>query len=64
MCTIRENFYPSDSVLAKGTYKVIPTGMHTDPLECYDSMLRILDIGKDKVLPFHDSAIMDVEVIG
>ena len=64
MCTIRENFYPSEAVLAKGTYKVIPTGMHTDPLECYDSMLRILDVGKDKVLPFHDSAIMDVEVIG
>lgn len=64
MCTIRENFYPPEEVLAKGTYKVIPTGMHTDPLECYDSMLRILDVGKDKVLPFHDSANMDLGTIG
>ena len=64
MCTIRENFYPPEEVLAKGTYKVIPTGMHTDPILCYDSMLRILDVGKDKVLPFHDDAVMSMETIG
>ena len=46
-------------MLAKGTYKVIPTGMHTDPIVCYDSMLRILDVGKDKVLPFHDDCRAD-----
>jgi N-acyl homoserine lactone hydrolase len=64
MCTIRENFYPPEDVLEKGTYKVIPTGMHTDPLACYDSMLRLLDVGKDKVLPFHDSAIMSMATLG
>jgi glyoxylase-like metal-dependent hydrolase (beta-lactamase superfamily II) len=64
MCTIRENFYPPEEVISKGTYKVIPTGMHTDPILCYDSMLKILDIGKDKVLPFHDSAVMSMGTLG
>lgn len=64
MCTIRENFYPPEEVLAKGTYRVIPTGMHTDPILCYDSMLRILDVGKDKVLPFHDGAVMSMGTLG
>lgn len=64
MCTIRENFYPPEQVLAKGTYKVIPTGMHMDPILCYDSMLRILEAGGDNVLPFHDDAILTVDRIG
>jgi glyoxylase-like metal-dependent hydrolase (beta-lactamase superfamily II) len=64
MCTIRDNFYPPEDILAKGTYKVIPAGMHTDPILCYDSMLRILDVGKDKVLPFHDIAVMEMRTLG
>ena len=64
MCTIRDNFYPPESVLSKGTYKVIPAGMHMDPILCYDSMLRLLDIGKDKVLPFHDDAVFELGTIG
>ncbi len=64
MCTIRENFYPPAEVLAKGTYKVIPTGMHIDPILCYDSMLRILDVGKDRVLPFHDDAVLSMGTLG
>ena len=64
MCTIRDNFYPPPEVLAKGTYKVIPAGMHMDPIVCYDSMLRILDVGGDKVLPFHDSAMFEMGTIG
>jgi glyoxylase-like metal-dependent hydrolase (beta-lactamase superfamily II) len=64
MCTIRENFYPPEDVLARSDYRVIPPGMHIDPILCYDSMLRILDVGKDKVLPFHDSAVLELERIG
>jgi len=64
MCTIRENFYPPEEVLKKGTYRVIPTGMHMDPILTYDSMLRILDVGKDKVLPFHDIAVLEMGTIG
>ena len=51
-------------MLAKGTYKVIPAGMHMDPILCYDSMLRILDVGGDRVLPFHDSAMFEMGTIG
>jgi N-acyl homoserine lactone hydrolase len=64
MCTIRENFYPPEEVLKRGSYRVIPTGMHTNPITCYDSMLRLLDIGKDKVIPFHDSANFELGTLG
>ena len=64
MCTIRDNFYPPPEVLAKGTYRVIPAGMHIDPILCYDSMLRLLDVGKDKVLPFHDDAVLSMQTLG
>jgi len=64
MCTIRENFYPPASVLAHSEYKVIPAGMHIDPLVCYDSMLRILQRGGERVLPFHDGSAMSMGTIG
>jgi glyoxylase-like metal-dependent hydrolase (beta-lactamase superfamily II) len=64
MCTIRENFYPPEEVTARSAYKVIPTGMHVDPIVCYDSMLRLLEIGGDKVLPFHDGAVMTMGTLG
>jgi N-acyl homoserine lactone hydrolase len=64
MCTIRDNFYPPESVTSKGTYKVIPAGMHLDPILCYDSMLRILDVGKENVLPFHDDSVLERGTIG
>jgi glyoxylase-like metal-dependent hydrolase (beta-lactamase superfamily II) len=64
MCTIRDNFYPPEEVTSHADYKVIPPGMHIDPILCYDSMLRILDVGKDKVLPFHDSAVMTMGTLG
>jgi N-acyl homoserine lactone hydrolase len=64
MCTIRDNFYPPESVTSKGTYKVIPAGMHMDPILCYDSMLRILDVGKENVLPFHDASVLERGTIG
>jgi N-acyl homoserine lactone hydrolase len=64
MCTIRDNFYPPESVTSKGTYKVIPAGMHMDPILCYDSMLRILDVGKENVLPFHDDSVLERGTIG
>ena len=64
MCTIRENFFPPESVLAKGTYTVIPTGMHTDLIGCYDSMLRIKAVPEATILPFHDDAVLTMEPIG
>lgn len=64
MCTIAENFWPPEEVLAKGTYTVIPTGMHIDPIETYDSMLRIKAIPDARILPFHDDAVLGYEVLG
>jgi glyoxylase-like metal-dependent hydrolase (beta-lactamase superfamily II) len=64
MCTIRDNFYPPEEVTRRADYAVIPPGMHIDPILCYESMLRILDVGKDKVLPFHDAAVMTMGTIG
>lgn len=64
MCSIRENFYPPAEILARSEYKVIPCGMHTDPILCYESMLRILEVGGGRVLPFHDAAVMTMGTIG
>ncbi len=64
MCTIAENFWPAEEVLAKGTYTVIPTGMHTDVMACYDSMLAIKEIPEARILPFHDIAVMDYTTLG
>jgi glyoxylase-like metal-dependent hydrolase (beta-lactamase superfamily II) len=64
MCTIAENFWPSEDVLRKGTYTVIPTGMHIDPIQTYDSILRIKAIPDARILPFHDIAVLDYTVLG
>jgi N-acyl homoserine lactone hydrolase len=64
MCTIRDNFYPPEDVTRHGDYKVIPPGMHIDPIVCYQSMLQILDVGGDNVLAFHDHAVFELGRIG
>ncbi len=65
MCTIAENFWPSEDVLKKGTYTAAsPTGMHIDPIETYDSMQRIKAIPEARILPFHDIAVLDYTVLG
>lgn len=64
MCTIAENFWPPEEILAKGTYEVIPTGMHTDVMACYDSMLKIKAIPQARILPFHDIAVMEYDTLG
>ncbi len=55
MCTIRDNFYPPEAVRKNG-HQVIVTGMHVDPIECYNSMQKLLEIGGENVIPFHDNA--------
>ncbi|MBV8600118.1 MAG: N-acyl homoserine lactonase family protein, partial [Candidatus Eremiobacteraeota bacterium] len=47
MCTVRDNFYPPEEVLSRSDYQVIPAGMHYDPVVCYNSMLRIKEVGGD-----------------
>ncbi|MEZ5175592.1 MAG: N-acyl homoserine lactonase family protein [Acidimicrobiia bacterium] len=63
MCTIRENFYPPAD-LGDIEYKVIPPGGHVDVIGAYDSMIRMLDVGGDNVLPVHDLRAFDMGVVG
>lgn len=63
MCTIRENFYPSEETKRSTGLPVIPTGSHIDPIQVYDSMIRILNAG-DRVLPFHDHANFTMGTLG
>lgn len=48
LCTIRENFEPMN----KATPAITP-GIHTNPLDAYDSVLRIKEMA-DIVVPLHD----------
>ncbi len=48
LCTIRENFEPINK-----TTPVITPGIHTNPLDAYDSLLRIKEMA-DIVVPLHD----------
>lgn len=64
MCTLRDNFYPSEEVQKLLGYDIIPTGMHYDPLETIRSMRRMLEIAGPNVLPFHDSAVWNMGTIG
>lgn len=63
MCTIRENFFPSEETKASTGLPVIPTGSHMDPIQVYESMLRIMKAG-DHVLPFHDHANFTMGTLG
>ncbi len=57
-CSVPENF-----VCAQGTTEVIAPGLHVDPLQGYDSMVRVKREA-DIILPLHDSAHMNEAVIG
>lgn len=49
LCTIRENFESPSPI----TLPVITPGIHTNPLDAYDSLLRIKEMA-DIVVPNHD----------
>lgn len=51
MCVLKENFYPAPELTEH--MRVIPPGGHTDLFQSYDSMLKILEIGGQNVLPLH-----------
>jgi len=48
LCTVRENFEPANDPAS-----VIAPGIHTNPLDAYDSVLRIKQMA-DIVVPLHD----------
>jgi len=63
MCTIRDNFYPPAD-LGEIAYRVIPPGGHVDVIAAYDSMVRILDVGGENVLPVHDLRAFEMGTVG
>lgn len=58
LCTLLENFYPSEEITSHAAYSVIPPGGHTDLFASYDSMQRLKEIGQDNVLPVHMGEVM------
>jgi len=58
MCGITENFYPPDEI--KNLVPVIPTMIHVDLRQSYESLLRIKE-SADIIVPLHDvrSAFID-----
>lgn len=62
MCVLKENFYPPEEI--REHFKVIPPGAHTDLFQAYDTMLEILKIGGENVLPLHMLEAADLGVVG
>lgn len=62
MCVLRENFYPPADV--QEHFTVIPPGGHTDLFQSYDSMLHLLEIGGDNVIPIHSQEAWTLGKIG
>lgn len=60
LCTIRDNFEPPSPI--KETMSVITPGIHTNPLEAYDSLLRIKEMA-DIVIPLHDAEFLQKSTI-
>jgi glyoxylase-like metal-dependent hydrolase (beta-lactamase superfamily II) len=58
LCTIRENFEPPQP----NALPVLTPGIHSDPLQAYDSLLEIKKLG-NIVIPLHDSRFQNVRNI-
>ena len=63
LCTVKANYYLTDEQKAALGYEVIPPGMHIDARVAYDSVLRILKIGGDKVIANHDPSNFNLGTI-
>jgi len=63
LCTVNLNYYLPKELEGELGYSVIPPGCHTDPVQAYDSMMRIKREA-DRVLPLHEPMIMNEKVIG
>lgn len=65
-CSITENFFPPKDVKKKVSpfvsYPVITPGIHTDPLQGYNSALKVKKIA-DIIIPMHDPVMAELEEI-
>jgi glyoxylase-like metal-dependent hydrolase (beta-lactamase superfamily II) len=61
LCTISENFFPPETVNARGL-PVVPPAIHINVLEAYDSVLKIKQTA-DIVIPLHDFSLKNKDRI-
>ncbi|MFH1447013.1 MAG: N-acyl homoserine lactonase family protein [Chloroflexota bacterium] len=57
-CCVRRNFEPPKGL----NMEVIPTGTLTDPIQCYNSLIKIKSIA-DIIIPLHDAENLNVDSI-
>lgn len=65
-CCIMENFFPPEDIRERVSpfagYPIIVPGIHFNAIHAYESLSNIKDLA-DIVIPMHEPALMDVEVI-
>ncbi len=59
-CCIQENFQPDEEM--KPYYPVTPSGIHTDPIQAFESMVKVAGIA-DILIPQHEPSLLDVKSI-
>jgi len=57
-CCVNQNFEPPEGM----NVEVIPTGILIDPIQVYDSLLKIKK-SADVIIPIHDSEFLEAEGI-
>jgi N-acyl homoserine lactone hydrolase len=60
-CTIRDNVDPPDALKQMGVVAIAP-GIHTNSMQAYDSLIRILE-SADQVVALHDMAYRSMDII-
>lgn len=59
-CCIRDNFEPHEEM--KPYYPVTPTGIHTNPMQAFDSMVKVAGLA-DILIPQHEPSLLGVKSI-
>jgi len=59
-CCIQDNFVPHEEM--KPYYPVTPSGIHTDPIQAFESMVRVAGIA-DILIPQHEPSLLELESI-
>jgi N-acyl homoserine lactone hydrolase len=59
-CTVMENFYPTEAI--KGKWPLIVSGILYNPIEAYDSMVRIKEMAQI-IIPIHAADFINKEAI-
>ncbi len=63
LCTTNDNYHLSEELRTQLGYEVIPPGMHTDAVVAYESVLKLRDIGGDRILPLHEPSLEQLGTI-